>query len=112
MQLISKAPVLPLEMQFSSLSYFISTWVRRRVTFICGRAGVCALGAVAAKNSGDGHLLDHYISLFKEVDEMVQYFKLPGIFSLLALNSIYLFIFLFFFLVFTSVVVSKKAKKI
>lgn len=39
-----------------------------RVTFICGRAGVCALGAVAAKNSGDGHLLDHYISLFKEIE--------------------------------------------
>lgn len=97
MQLISKAPVLPLEMQFSSLSYFISTWVRRRVTFICGKAGVCALGAVAAKNSGDGHLLDYYISLFKEVDEMVQYFKLPGIFSLLALLNLFIYFSVFLF---------------
>lgn len=38
-----------------------------RVTFICGRAGVCALGAVAAKHAGDGRLLDHYLAQFKEI---------------------------------------------
>ncbi|KAJ6776321.1 LANC-LIKE PROTEIN [Salix koriyanagi] len=46
-----------------------------RVTFICGRAGVCALGAVAAKHAGDGRLLDHYLAQFKEravVDEIIK----------------------------------------
>ncbi|KAJ6752090.1 hypothetical protein OIU85_002509 [Salix viminalis] len=46
-----------------------------RVTFICGRAGVCALGAVAAKHSEDGRLLDHYLAQFKEravVDEIIK----------------------------------------
>ncbi|KAK8527385.1 hypothetical protein V6N12_054598 [Hibiscus sabdariffa] len=37
-----------------------------RVTFICGRAGVYALGAVVAKHSGDTSLQDHYLSKFKE----------------------------------------------
>ncbi|KAK9268763.1 hypothetical protein L1049_000525 [Liquidambar formosana] len=39
----------------------------RRVTFICGRAGVCALGAVVAKHSGDERLLHHYLTQFKEI---------------------------------------------
>lgn len=39
----------------------------RHVTFICGRAGVCALGAVVAKNVGDEALLNHYLSSFREV---------------------------------------------
>lgn len=30
------------------------------MTFICGRAGVCALGAVIARHSGDERLLDYY----------------------------------------------------
>ncbi|KAM6600855.1 hypothetical protein CsatA_020464 [Cannabis sativa] len=45
-----------------------------RVTFLCGRAGVCALGAVAAKYAGDERLLDHYLTQFKErllVDEII-----------------------------------------
>ncbi|XP_042519441.1 lanC-like protein GCL2 [Macadamia integrifolia] len=37
------------------------------VTFICGRAGVCALGAVAAKQAGDERLLDYYINQFKQI---------------------------------------------
>lgn len=37
------------------------------MTFICGRAGVCALGAVVAKNVGDEALLNHYLSSFREV---------------------------------------------
>ncbi|XP_057796537.1 lanC-like protein GCL2 [Salvia miltiorrhiza] len=39
----------------------------RDVTFLCGRAGVCALGAVAAEYVGDGKLSDYYISQFKEI---------------------------------------------
>ncbi|TXG67056.1 hypothetical protein EZV62_008331 [Acer yangbiense] len=39
----------------------------RRVTFICGRAGVCALGAVLAKHAGDERLLNHYLTQFKEI---------------------------------------------
>ncbi|KAK6919038.1 Lanthionine synthetase C-like [Dillenia turbinata] len=37
------------------------------VTFICGRAGVCALGAVAAKYAGNKQLLDHYLLQFKKI---------------------------------------------
>ncbi|KAK4839330.1 hypothetical protein QYF36_021050 [Acer negundo] len=37
------------------------------VTFICGRAGVCALGAVLAKHAGDERLLNHYLTQFKEI---------------------------------------------
>ncbi|KAJ6828608.1 putative lanC-like protein GCL2 isoform X2 [Iris pallida] len=37
------------------------------VTFICGRAGVCALGAVVAKHFGDERLLDYYLSSFKQI---------------------------------------------
>ncbi|KAI3919025.1 hypothetical protein MKW92_025029 [Papaver armeniacum] len=39
----------------------------RNVTFLCGRAGVCALGAVAAKYSGDERLLNHYLTQFKAI---------------------------------------------
>ncbi|KAJ4726276.1 LanC-like protein [Melia azedarach] len=38
-----------------------------RVTFICGRAGVCALAAVLANNAGDERLLDRYLTQFKEI---------------------------------------------
>lgn len=37
------------------------------MTFICGRAGVCALGAVVAKYRDDDQLLQYYITQFKEV---------------------------------------------
>ncbi|KAF5185332.1 Lanc-like protein gcr2 [Thalictrum thalictroides] len=36
-------------------------------TFICGRAGVCALGAVAAKHTGDEQLINYYLAKFKEI---------------------------------------------
>ncbi|XP_077223750.1 lanC-like protein GCL2 [Tasmannia lanceolata] len=36
-------------------------------TFICGRAGVCALGAVVAKQAGDQRLMDHYLTQFKKI---------------------------------------------
>jgi len=39
----------------------------RRVTFICGYAGVCALGAVAAKCLGDDQLYDRYLARFRGV---------------------------------------------
>lgn len=41
------------------------------MTFICGRAGVCALGAVVAKHAGDNVLLNHYLSSFREVMKLV-----------------------------------------
>ncbi|XP_020093327.1 lanC-like protein GCL2 [Ananas comosus] len=37
------------------------------VTFVCGRAGVCALGAVVAKLSGDEDMLNYYLSLFNDI---------------------------------------------
>ncbi|KAL6975818.1 LanC-like protein gcl2, variant 2 [Sarracenia purpurea var. burkii] len=39
----------------------------RDVTFICGRAGVCALGAVAANHFGDDELLSYYLEQFKKI---------------------------------------------
>ncbi|XVF18915.1 hypothetical protein REPUB_Repub11eG0064800 [Reevesia pubescens] len=39
----------------------------RHFTFICGRAGVCALGAVIAMHSGDERLRDRYLIKFKEI---------------------------------------------
>lgn len=48
----------------SSISFHL---LCRHVTFICGRAGVCALGAVAAKFANDGMLVDHYLEKFKDV---------------------------------------------
>lgn len=39
----------------------------REVTFICGRSGVCALGAVAAEYSGDEQLMNYYLNQFKGV---------------------------------------------
>uniref|UniRef100_A0A7N0ZQE8 Uncharacterized protein n=1 Tax=Kalanchoe fedtschenkoi TaxID=63787 RepID=A0A7N0ZQE8_KALFE len=38
-----------------------------RVTFICGQAGVCALGAVVAKHIGDEKLTNHYLRKFQEI---------------------------------------------
>ncbi|CAI9283626.1 unnamed protein product [Lactuca saligna] len=38
-----------------------------RVTFICGQAGVSALGVVVAKQSNDNHLFNHYLTRFKEI---------------------------------------------
>nr|GMC72537.1 LanC-like protein GCR2 [Ipomoea batatas] len=37
------------------------------VTFLCGQAGIYALGAVAAKHCGDNVLLDHYLTKFREI---------------------------------------------
>jgi len=39
----------------------------RDVTFICGRAGVCSLGAVAAKLAGDDESLRYYLAQFEKV---------------------------------------------
>ncbi|PON43661.1 LanC-like protein [Parasponia andersonii] len=39
----------------------------RDVTFICGRGGVCAMGAVAAKYAGDERALSYYLAQFKEI---------------------------------------------
>ncbi|KAH1221004.1 hypothetical protein AAZX31_12G104400 [Glycine max] len=39
----------------------------RDVTFICGRAGVCSLGAVAAKHAGDDESLKYYLAQFKKI---------------------------------------------
>lgn len=40
----------------------------RDVTFLCGRAGVCALGAVLAKHAGDEQFLNYYLAQFREID--------------------------------------------
>ena len=37
------------------------------MTFTCGRAGVCALGAVVAKHTGDEPSLRYYLAQFEEV---------------------------------------------
>lgn len=40
------------------------------VTFICGRADVCALGAVVAKHAGDEAGVARYLSAFKEITNL------------------------------------------
>ncbi|XP_065874227.1 lanC-like protein GCL2 [Euphorbia lathyris] len=40
----------------------------RDVSFICGRSGVCALGAVAAKHTNDKALQDYYLDQFRQVE--------------------------------------------
>ncbi|XP_075482042.1 lanC-like protein GCL2 [Primulina tabacum] len=37
------------------------------VTFLCGRGGVCALGAVVAKYAGADGLLNYYMTQFKDI---------------------------------------------
>ncbi|KAI4322658.1 hypothetical protein L6164_022330 [Bauhinia variegata] len=39
----------------------------RDVTFICGRAGVCALGAVVAKHASDEQSLGYYLAQFEKI---------------------------------------------
>ncbi|KAJ8438248.1 hypothetical protein Cgig2_030613 [Carnegiea gigantea] len=39
-----------------------------KLTFLCGRSGVCALGAVVAKAVGDERLLDHYLAEFRKIE--------------------------------------------
>ncbi|XP_017433840.1 lanC-like protein GCL2 [Vigna angularis] len=39
----------------------------RDVTFICGRAGVCSLGAVVAKHAGDDESLRYYLAQFEKI---------------------------------------------
>lgn len=46
------------------------THIVRDVTFISGRAGVCALGAVVAKFMEDEELMNSYLIKFKEVSSM------------------------------------------
>ncbi|XP_019153773.1 PREDICTED: lanC-like protein GCR2 [Ipomoea nil] len=46
-----------------------------RVTFICGQAGVCALGSVVAMHIGNERLCSHYLAQFKEravVDDVIR----------------------------------------
>ncbi|KAG7010366.1 LanC-like protein GCL2 [Cucurbita argyrosperma subsp. argyrosperma] len=63
------------------------------VTFICGRAGVCAIGAVAAKRAGDEQLLCYYLGQFNEIklprnlpDELL-YGKVGFLWACLYLNK-------------------------
>lgn len=49
------------------LGCFVCCIDGRDVTFLCGRAGVCALGAVLAKHAGDEQLLNYYLVQFREV---------------------------------------------
>ncbi|PWA87294.1 G protein coupled receptor [Artemisia annua] len=38
-----------------------------RVTFLCGQAGISALGAVVAKQSNDDSLCDEYLTIFRKI---------------------------------------------
>ncbi|KAF3796216.1 LanC-like protein [Nymphaea thermarum] len=51
--------------------------MREDVTFICGQAGVYALGAAAAKLMGDQALVDDYLTLFKEIPKRMDSFDVP-----------------------------------
>ncbi|CAN6461792.1 unnamed protein product [Victoria cruziana] len=49
----------------------------RDVTFICGQAGVYALGAAAAKLKGDQALVGDYLTLFKEIPKIMDSLDVP-----------------------------------
>lgn len=40
----------------------------RDITFICGRAGVCALGAVVAKNQANQQMINYYVTQCRIID--------------------------------------------
>ncbi|ERM95223.1 hypothetical protein AMTR_s00009p00267750 [Amborella trichopoda] len=54
-----------------------SRGMREDVTFICGQAGIYALGAVAAKCIGDQSLLDRYLSLFRKIPKRIESYDIP-----------------------------------
>ncbi|XP_010500915.1 PREDICTED: lanC-like protein GCR2 [Camelina sativa] len=58
---------LKLCLEIVEACYVASIDSKRVVTFICGHAGVCALGAVAAKHLGDEQLCDRYLARFSEI---------------------------------------------
>jgi len=41
--------------------------MNRHVTFLCGRGGVCTLGAIVANYRGDQSKRDFFLGLFLEV---------------------------------------------
>eukprot|EP00252_Welwitschia_mirabilis_P016049 TRINITY_DN35506_c0_g1_i1.p1 TRINITY_DN35506_c0_g1~~TRINITY_DN35506_c0_g1_i1.p1 ORF type:complete len:444 (+),score=78.98 TRINITY_DN35506_c0_g1_i1:175-1506(+) len=51
--------------------------MREYVTFICGQAGVYAIGAVAAKCNGDQQLQEDYLSLFKQISKRLETYDVP-----------------------------------
>lgn len=51
----------------SLVHYVICLICSRDVTFICGKAGVYALGAVVAKEAADAESLNYYLSQFRRV---------------------------------------------
>lgn len=51
------------------------------MTFICGQAGVYALGAVVAKHCGDEELCKHFLAKFKEVYYVISTYLLALSFS-------------------------------
>lgn len=60
---------------------------------MCGRAGVCALGAVAAKHCGDSASVSYYLAQFREIklsrnlpDELL-YGKVGFLWACLFLNK-------------------------
>ncbi|KAI3728780.1 hypothetical protein L6452_17422 [Arctium lappa] len=65
----------------------------RAITFICGRVGVCALGAVVAKHQANQQMLEYYLAQFKGIkvnddhpDEML-YGKTGFLWACLFLNK-------------------------
>uniref|UniRef100_A0A0C9SAM5 TSA: Wollemia nobilis Ref_Wollemi_Transcript_2437_1707 transcribed RNA sequence n=1 Tax=Wollemia nobilis TaxID=56998 RepID=A0A0C9SAM5_9CONI len=51
--------------------------MREYVTFICGQAGVYALGAAAAKCNENQQSLEHYLSLFKKIPKRFESYDVP-----------------------------------
>lgn len=70
------------------------------MTFICGRAGVYALGAVLAKHASDKRLLDRYLTQFKEVTYCYFFFlfKIYVFLTLVGVQTIYFNLIFFPFL--------------
>lgn len=51
--------------------------MREYITFICGQAGVYALGAAAAKCGGNQEMLEYYLSLFRKIAKRIDSYDVP-----------------------------------
>lgn len=51
--------------------------MREYITFLCGQAGVYALGAAAAKCSGNQEMLEYYLRLFRKIAKRIDSYGVP-----------------------------------
>jgi hypothetical protein len=63
-----------LSLSLSLSLIWLKWWMYRHITFLCGRGGLYALGAVAASYKGDRRRRDFFVNLFLEVPSNISIF--------------------------------------